>query len=253
MNRPQLLYCRQHPDPVGDAPAIRARQLTAGYSGSVTPALQAVDLDVADGERVALVGPNGSGKSTLLKVVAGLLPVAGGNVQIYGWPPGTCRHRVAYLPQRSDIDWRFPISLQRLVLTGRYVHLGWLHRPGRPDRALVQKVLDRLGLGPLAGRQIGELSGGQQQRALLARALVQEAGLLLLDEPLNAVDAETCHIVSDVLGELQRGGKTVVVATHDIEEIEGGFDRVVFLSEGRIVPAITHPLEHAHRSAAWAG
>src|SRR5204863_8950188 len=110
-------------------------------------------------------------------------------VRVGGLPAGGCRHRVAYLPQRAEVDWRFPVSLRGLVLAGRYVNLGWLRRPSRYDRAVAAAAIDRLGLSELADRQIGQLSGGQQQRALLARALAQQADLLLLDEPLNAVDA----------------------------------------------------------------
>jgi ABC-type Mn2+/Zn2+ transport system ATPase subunit len=123
---------------------------------------------------------------------------------------------LAYLPQRGEVDWRFPISGRKLVLTGRYVHLGWLRRPGQQDRAIAAEVLERLGLSILADRRIGQLSVGQQQRALLARALAQHADLLLLDEPLNAVDAKTRTVISDLWREFQRRGKTVVVATHDL-------------------------------------
>jgi ABC-type Mn2+/Zn2+ transport system ATPase subunit len=163
--------------------------------------------------------------------------VAEGEVLIYGRPLGGCRHRVAYLPQRSDIDWHFPIDVRRLVTTGRYVHLGWLRRPGREDRERVTQALAQLGLTALAGRQIGELSGGQQQRALLARALAQDADLLLLDEPLNAVDADTRAVVARVLLDLQRRGKTVIAATHDLGRLETDFDGAVYLADGREVPA----------------
>jgi manganese/zinc/iron transport system ATP- binding protein len=140
---------------------------------------------------------------------------------------------VAYLPQHDDVDWRFPVSVRRLVLTGRYVHLGWLRRPGERDVATASDVIKRLGLRAVADRQIGELSGGQQQRALLARALAQEADLLLLDEPLNAVDAETRSVFSTALEELKRQGRTVVVATHDLGRMEADFDGALYLNEGR--------------------
>ena len=121
-------------------------------------------------------------------------------------------------------------------MTGRYVHLGWLRRPGRKDRKVVSEVIEDLGLTPLAERQIGQLSGGQQQRALLARALVQDGDLLLLDEPLNAVDASTRGTISEVLSELQRRGKTMVVATHDLASLASEFDGVLYLREGREAP-----------------
>jgi ABC-type Mn2+/Zn2+ transport system ATPase subunit len=188
------------------------------------------------GARVALVGPNGAGKSTLLKAAAGLLPVLSGEIKIYGQPVGACHHRVAYLPQRGELDWRFPISLRRLVMTGRYVHLGWLRRPGAADWAVVDRVMAQLELSQLAERQIGQLSGGQQQRALLARALAQEADLWLLDEPLNAVDNDTRAIIASVLDELKKQEKTVITATHDLGRLERDFDRAVYLCEGEVVP-----------------
>jgi len=190
-----------------------------------------------------------------LKAVAGLLPIAAGAIRIYGNAVGACHHRVAYLPQRGDIDWSFPVTVSRFVLTGRYVHLGWFRRPGGHDRAIVEAVLDRLGLGGLANRQIGRLSGGQQQRALLARALAQGADLLLLDEPLNAVDAETRDVIYQVLAELKAEGKTLVVATHDLGRLAHAFDATVNLQNGSLVQ---QPGDDAHdvlasEGAAWAG
>jgi manganese/zinc/iron transport system ATP- binding protein len=197
--------------------------------------------------RVALVGANGSGKSTLLKAVAGLLRPQAGTIRIYGQPVGACRHRVAYLPQRSEVDWRFPVTVERLVLAGRYVHLGWLRRPGRADRELVARVLEQLGLSALAERQINELSGGQQQRALLARALVQEADLLLLDEPLSAVDAASRRIIAEVLDGLRRQGRTALVATHHLDRLEEEFDQVYTLEEGELMTGWKHHTdEHAN-------
>jgi manganese/zinc/iron transport system ATP- binding protein len=256
MSHPLFPYgSRVHRDPVADADALVTEDLSIGYPGSRRPVVQDLSLRVPRGTRVALVGPNGAGKSTLLKAVAGLLPIFSGQVRIYGNPVGACHHRVAYLPQRGEIDWRFPISLRRLVMTGRYVHLGWLRWPGNRDGEIVEGVLERLGLCELAERQIGRLSGGQQQRALLARALAQEADLLLLDEPLNAVDAETRDVVHVVLSELQKRGKTVIAATHDLGRLAENFDAAVYLNEGRLVT----PLDGAFtgirlgKERAWTG
>lgn len=237
MSDPLFPYgSRRHADPVPGTPALLVRSVSAGYPGAETLALREVGLRVPPASRVALVGPNGSGKSTLLKAVVGLLPVRSGEIRIYGNPVAACHHRVAYLPQRGEVDWRFPISVRRLVTTGRYVHLGWLKRPAARDRAVVEEVMERLGLGELADRQIGRLSGGQQQRTLLARALVQEADLLLLDEPLNAVDAETRSVISGVLAGLRQRGKTMIVATHDLGSLTSEFDGALYLREGREVP-----------------
>ncbi len=229
------------------APALEVRGAVVTYEGDRRPALDGVTLRVPIGSRVALVGPNGAGKSTLLKVVAGLLPLAKGEIRVHGLPVGACHHRVAYLPQRSELDWRFPIDVRRLVLTGRYVHLGWLRRPRAEDRQVADEMIARLGLTPVARRQLDQLSGGQQQRALLARALAQDADLLLLDEPLSAVDVETRGVVEELLADLARRGKTAIVATHDIGGRESDFDGALYLSDGRQTMAEPRPQEgHAH-------
>jgi ABC-type Mn2+/Zn2+ transport system ATPase subunit len=156
MTGPLFPYSRRrHAHIVPSADALQARYVRVAHPGSDALALDSVSLCVPVGARVALVGPNGAGKSTLLKAAAGLLPLRGGDVQIYGQPPGACHHRVAYLPQRGEIDWRFPVSVRRLVLTGRYVHLGWLRRPGHHDYEVVDEQLVRLGVADLAERQIG--------------------------------------------------------------------------------------------------
>lgn len=226
---------RRDARPARGALALEAHDLSVRYPSAERPALQGVSLAVSPGTCVALVGPNGAGKSTLLKTAAGLLPIASGALTVLGAPVGTFRHRVAYLAQRGELDWSFPISVRRLVLTGRYPYLGWLRWPTREDWWKADEALARLQLSDLAERQIGELSGGQQQRALLARALAQDADLLLLDEPLNAVDATTREIVSAVLHDLQRQGKTVVVATHDLDRLQTDFDYALFLMDGRVV------------------
>lgn len=223
---------RRHADPVPGEPALSVQNLSSGYGNGRF--LEALTLCLPIGTRTALVGPNGAGKSTLLKTVAGLLPAHKGEVKIYGRSIGACHHRVSYLPQRGEVDWRFPMSVQQLIVTGRYVHLGWLKRPTTTDWQTAQEMMAQLGIQHLAGRQIGQLSGGQQQRALLARALVQQADLLLLDEPLNAVDADTRHIISQTMSQLQQQGKTFLVATHDLGRLDNDFDQVIYLHEGRI-------------------
>jgi len=245
--RPWLCYNhRRHPLPPAGAPAVEAADLTLAYPGAAEAALQLRGLTLPAGQRMALVGPNGSGKSTLLKAIAGMLRPQAGTVRVFGLPVGQCHHRVAYLAQRGEIDWRFPITVRRLVLTGRYVHLGWLRRPGPADRALVQQTLERMGIAHLANRQIGALSGGQQQRALLARALAQQADLLLLDEPLNAVDAQTRLVLAAVLDQLVHAGKTIITATHDHGPRDEDFDQIIYLHQGRQVDG---PVAHDHAPA----
>jgi len=238
---------RSHVARIPGAPALTIDRLVVGYPGLSEPILRAVSLSLPGGVRAALVGANGSGKSTLLKAVAGLLQGQSGQIRIYGQPVGACHHRVAYLPQRGDVDWRFPVTVERMVLAGRYAHLGWLRRPNPADSAQVTAVLRQLGLTDLAQRQIGQLSGGQQQRALLARALVQEADLLLLDEPLSAVDSTSRTIIADVLNDLARQGKTALVATHHVDRLTEEYDTVSILHDGLIdciqpLPTVEEPL-----------
>lgn len=208
-------------------------------------------MRVPEAARIVLVGPNGAGKSTLLKAVAGLLPVTSGRVRVYGNPVGACHHRVAYLPQVGEVDWRFPVGVRRLVMGGRYVHLGWLRRPGKRDRKAVEEALERLGLAGVSGRRIEHLSGGQRQRALLARALAQEADLLLLDEPMTAVDSETRQTISGVLSEMRERGKTIIVATHDLEGLSREFEGALYLRDDR--EAEPGGFVGLRVGAAWAG
>lgn len=222
-----------------DAPALECKTLGINYSKGTSPAIENISLAVQPGERCALAGPNGAGKSTLLKAAAGLLPIHSGRLSVFGHAPGVCQHQVAYLSQRSQIDWSFPINLYNLVLTGRYIHRGWFATVTKTDHQYVEDALNLLSLSELAKRPIGELSGGQQQRTLLARTLVHGASLLLLDEPLNAVDSQTCHIVEATLDRLREEKKTVIMATHDLDRMNNDFDRVFFMSEGKLIE--THP------------
>jgi ABC-type Mn2+/Zn2+ transport system ATPase subunit len=214
--------------------AIAVRDLRVQYDGVASPALDGVGMEIAVGARVALVGPNGAGKSTLLKAILGLAPMRSGEIQIHGGTFAERRQRVAYLPQIGELDWRFPISVRGLVTTGRYVHLGWLRRPSRADRERADRAIERMELGSVANRQIGQLSGGQRQRALVARALVQGADTLLLDEPFNAVDAESRSILLEVLDELHRRDATVVLATHELDRLFLGASEVIYLRAGRV-------------------
>ena len=248
MRTPRFAYSRhRHGPPATDTPALECVDVSVKYPRSDRAAVRGVNLTIPTGSRLALVGANGAGKSTLIKAMAGLLPVSKGRVMVHGSAAGGCCHRVSYLAQRGDLDWRFPITVRRLVLTGRYVHLGWFAWPGKDDRRIVDEALEKMQIGDLADRPIGALSGGQQQRALLARALAQEADLLLLDEPLNAVDAQTRSVVREVLRSLSAAGKTIIAATHDPHDIEVEFDRVVQLNDGRCSEA-GRGQSHGHSS-----
>lgn len=223
-------YGAQHercPEAGGHALAVAAVTLT--YTGAERPALDGVSLTMERGEKVALIGPNGAGKSTLIKVVAGQMRPERGTVRVFGNPVGACPHRTAYLPQRGEVNWRFPVTVEQVVMMGRYPHLGWFKRPGAVDREAVAQALGALNLSHLAERQVGQLSGGQQQRVMLARALAQEADLLLLDEPLNNVDVRTQAMIFDILDRLAMQGKAVLVSTHDLGTLHQEFHRAIFL------------------------
>lgn len=231
-----LPYClRCSKKPVAGTPAISAKNVSVSYPGGVRNALNHIGFTVEIGSCVAILGPNGAGKSTLLKILAGLVTPSTGNITVFGHPVGTCFHEVTYLPQRSEIDWDFPISLEKLVLTGCYIHLGWFLRPKKEHYQKTMEAMKLLGIGHLAGRQIGHLSVGQQQRALLARALVHGAELYLLDEPFNAVDVETQLIIRETFDRLKQAGKTLLVATHDKEHIEADYDDAIYIRGGKLI------------------
>lgn len=231
-----ISYCgHQHRAPDKNTFAIELNGLSARYPSANRLALEEVSLSVKSGSALALVGPNGAGKSTLFKVLTGLLPITKGIATIYGLPIGSCHHQVAYLSQKNDIDWHFPVSVFDFVLMGRYVYLGWFNKPSTNDRDIVSQALALLGIAYLAHEQIAALSGGQQQRVLIARALAQEANLLLLDEPLNAVDAKTREALMNALTVIKNQGKTIVMATHFIDPKDTLYDGSIYLKEGKLV------------------
>ncbi len=211
-----------------DSPVLSVTDLTVHYQGK--PALEAVSFQLTRGERVAVVGPNGAGKSTLFKAIAGLLPLSEGQVQVYGHAPGghIC---IAYVPQRSQIDWSFPVNVFDVVLMGRTSKIGLFRWPGRHDKRIVRECLELVGMGHLAGRQIGELSGGQQQRVFIARALAQEAQLMLMDEPLTGLDVTSQNDILTMLDTLRERQVTLLVATHDLNQAAEQFDRVLLLNQ----------------------
>lgn len=238
MNKPPMPYHGHcggiHPEGV---PAVLAEDLTIAYPGLTEIALASFNARIERGQRVALVGPNGAGKSTFLMAAAGLLQPEAGSIQVLGHAPDACRHQIAYLPQRSYLNWNFPIDVEHFVRMGRYVHLGWFKRPKNDDMELALEAIALLGLEKVRERPIARLSGGQQQRAMLARALVQEADIYMLDEPLNAVDQTTREIMETVLNTLDEEGKTVIIATHDLGRLESDYDDAIYLVEGKRVEA----------------
>jgi manganese/iron transport system ATP-binding protein len=188
----------------------------AGVAYERTPVLEGIDGVVHAGESVALIGPNGAGKSTLLKAILGLVPVVRGSITVLGRSPLEARRQVAYVPQADTLDAEFPVTAGQVVLMGRYPRVGWVRRPGRADRRAAAAALEEVGLTDHASRRFGALSGGQRQRVLLARAIAQQARLLLLDEPFNGIDAASEELLLAALRRLRDAGATVVVSTHDL-------------------------------------
>ncbi|MDQ7828023.1 MAG: metal ABC transporter ATP-binding protein [Armatimonadota bacterium] len=216
------------------APAVEVTNLSVTYDSH--PVLLGVSLQVGPGEVVGVVGPNGAGKSTLFRALVGLVPLTTGTVRLLGGPVEQGRRWVAYLPQREALDWDFPVVVWDAVLMGRFPHLPWGRRPGAADRAVAARALEALGIADLRDRHIGELSGGQQQRVLLARALAQEARVLLLDEPFIGVDAATEATILALLPRLRTEGRTVLVVDHDLVRVRETYDRVLLLNQ-RLVAA----------------
>jgi manganese/zinc/iron transport system ATP- binding protein len=212
--------------------AIEIRDLTVAYRDK--PVLWDVDVDIPAGVLMAIVGPNGAGKTTLIKSILGLIRPAAGQVLVEGAPYRSRRRTIAYVPQRGSVDWDFPTSVLDVVMMGRYGRLGWFRRPGVADREAATEALNKVGMAEYADRQISHLSGGQQQRVFLARALVQEASIYLMDEPFQGVDATTERAIVRLLQELRGTGATVAVVHHDIQTVPEYFDWVLLLNVRRI-------------------
>lgn len=210
--------------------AIQARNLDVAYDRRLV--LEDVTFSVPRGAMVGIVGPNGGGKSTLLKAVLGLVPKARGTVEILGRPVDRrARRLVGYVPQREDVDWNFPVSAFDVVMMGRVPSMKLLRRSTSRDKELTWEALRTVGMEKYADTRIGEFSGGQQQRIFLARALAQEAEVLLLDEPVSGVDAPSQHEIFDLLRSLKEAGKTMIVTTHDLSCVAERFDLALLLNK----------------------
>jgi manganese/zinc/iron transport system ATP- binding protein len=211
---------------------LAIRDLTVAYPGKVV--LRGISADIRRGQVVGLIGPNGGGKSTLLMAILGIVPVVSGTVTLFGRPAAGQRARMAYVPQRELVDWDFPVTVREVVMMGRYPGIGWLRRPGSRDLESVDRVLERVGMREHQGTQIGQLSGGQQQRVFIARALAQEAAVLLLDEPLVGIDAATQEVILQIIEEQRQAGTIVLLATHDLAAASCSCDCLCCLN-GRLV------------------
>jgi len=197
-------------------------------------ALEKISFATECGRSLALIGPNGAGKSTLLKSLAGLIPCGSGSILWRGKPLTRSSHEIAYLPQRGDIDWNFPITVRGLVEMGRYPNLGWWRQYSRHDAEIVERALTSMELRDLQDRQISALSGGQQQRAFIARALAQEAHVLLLDEPFTGLDKPAQENLSALFKELTAEGRLLIASHHDLQTVSANFDDVLLIRRQQI-------------------
>ncbi|MCQ3936717.1 MAG: metal ABC transporter ATP-binding protein [Chloroflexi bacterium] len=207
---------------------LEVQNIRVGYGEKII--LDDLSFQIPHGARVAVVGPNGAGKSTLFKALVGLLPLKNGQILIHGEALGSHRDCVAYVPQREEVDWRFPVTVRDVVTMGRFGQMGWLKSPSAHDKQMVTNSLAQMGIANLAENPIGQLSGGQQQRAFLARALAQEPHILLMDEPFTGVDITTQEATLRLLDHLQEQEVTAMVSTHDLNLAGSRFDLVLLLN-----------------------
>ena len=240
-------------------PALEVTDLSVTLGGNL--ALEKVSFMLRKGDSVAVVGPNGAGKSTLFRAIAGTIESQRGRITVFGSRPDshTC---IAYVPQASIVDWSFPVTVFDAVMMGRTRRIGLFRRAGRTDRRLVYQCLEMVNMEDLAQRQIGELSGGQKQRVFIARALAQEAEIVLMDEPLTGLDINSQADIFTVLRGLTERGVTLLVSTHDLEVAAARFGRIMLLNRTLVAlgtreevmrPELLLPTFGGHASVATAG
>lgn len=224
------MFFRQPIQSIPSDPAeLVFKNVDVGYNGQIV--LHDLSFQIPHGGQVAIVGPNGAGKSTLFKALVGLLPMRSGQIYIHGKPLGHHQDCVAYVPQREEVDWRFPVTVADVVMMGRFARQGWLSRAKPIDHEIVHQSLVQMGIANLTHSAIGDLSGGQQQRVFLARALAQQPHILLMDEPFTGVDMTTQETTLALLERLRTQHVTVLVSTHDLNMAATRFERVLLLNK----------------------
>ncbi len=212
--------------------AIEIHDLTVSYQKK--PVLWGIDCEIPQGEMTAIIGPNGAGKSTLMKAMLSLIPHASGYTLFWGKSINEVRSKISYMPQRESVDWDFPITVEQVVMMGRNQSIGLFKKPRIADYSLVSQALEQVGLEAFSKRQISELSGGQQQRVFLARALVQDADIYLMDEPFAGVDIGTEEMIMNVLKSMKNAGKTILTIHHDLMSVSAHFDNALLLNLRKI-------------------
>lgn len=208
---------------------ITVKGLSVSYGAKRV--LTNVHIDIDAGNTYGVIGPNGAGKSTFFKSILGLIEYNAGTIEVLGDEIDDVRKKIAYVPQKDEVDWQFPATVIDIVLMGRYPYKKIFDRLSSEDRAIAQDAMEKLGIVDLANRQIGKLSGGQQQRVFLARALCQRAEIFFLDEPFVGVDITTEERIIDILNELASEGKTILVVHHDLSTVEKYFNKVILLNQ----------------------
>jgi manganese/iron transport system ATP-binding protein len=228
---------------------LEVQNLAVNYRG--VSALEGVSFSIAPGQLVGLIGPNGAGKSTLVKAMLGLIPTASGFVRFNQRPLKQQRQQVAYVPQRSQIDWDYPVTVWNVVLMGRTFDRGWFSRVSRQSQQLAENALQRVGMWELRHRQIGELSGGQQQRVFIARAIAQQAEIFLFDEPLIGIDKKTEALIFEVFSDLKAECKTLLVSSHQWGQDLAKYDSLLLLNQELVavgVPQEVMTIENIQRA-----
>lgn len=221
---------------------LKVSHLSVSYHGNEV--LRDISFSIDTGKLIGIIGPNGAGKSTMIKAMLGLIPKDRGGIEVYGKPISEMRKKIAYVPQRSNIDWDFPIIVKDTVLLGTYPKLGLFHRPKKKDKEWAMECLGKVGMDKYSNNQIGELSGGQQQRVFLARSLAQKAECFFLDEPFVGIDAASEEVIINILKKLRDEGKTVVVVHHDLTKVETYFDELILINKKLIGAG---PVDHIFR------
>lgn len=208
---------------------IEIKNISVAYDE--TTVLENVNLNIKKGDFLALMGPNGAGKSTLLKTILNFIKPISGEIKIKGKLYKDVRKKIAYVPQRGSVDWDFPITLFDVVEMGCYGRVGFFKKINKTEKRNVERVIEKVGLTEFKDRQISKLSGGQQQRAFLARAILQNAEIYLMDEPFQGVDSKTEKAIIEILKELKKSGKTLIVVHHDLQTVTSYFDTVAFINK----------------------
>ena len=209
-------------------PIIEIHDVSVSYEKKTV--LWDIDLTIPKGSLCGIVGPNGAGKSTLIKAIMGLVPINSGYIKLFDQDLNKVRKKISYIPQKETVDWDFPISVMDIVLMGRYPSIGLFKKPNKNDKKEALLSLKKVGMEAYSKRQISQLSGGQQQRVFLARALTQNAEIYLMDEPFAGIDATTENTIIDLLKQLSKSGKTIIVVHHDLHSVQNYFDWLIMLN-----------------------